>query len=290
MDETQLAPSVDVADQCMREAGTETGDALASRSQSFGTQPTSQPQGFRAEHDGSHRISLSHVQHARALVAETYLRQGFITAEQLDALGCLCPDADPHVHDSVYFGFGRRGRLSCTGRLIHKSSVTQFPSIKEFALDPLQHEVLRCPPDRFAEVSALAKDPRHAEAEDVLHLYGAMMRHSLEQGRRYWLMAVDDRLISRLRLLFGRSNFTQLGSNYLGCSSLYHSTTPLVLDLHRSLHLLKKLTFPVRFKRIYAQEFEGMSMKHLGNAEAAILKRISRFSCDPHPVPASNQM
>lgn len=206
----------------------------------------------------------------RRVVAEVYLRHGYVASEQIDENGHIDSLTDPHVADSHYFGVYVDGRLASTARLILKDSILSFPAVCGFGIDP---SVLLCrssDPAKYAEVSALARVIRTGNREDIPSLYACMMRYSIEQGQRYWLMLADRRLVARLTTLFSKRIFLTLGAPrfYMGSE-----TMPMLVDIHNALRLYDRALVPFRIRRIFTQTLSGLDATFLEPQFVDILER-----------------
>lgn len=212
----------------------------------------------------------SDIDSARRTVADTYLRYGYINPEDINDSGFICETLDPHVDDSVYFGFGKSGVLAATSRLIEKNSLVEFPAIKDFGIDLKALEDLELDPQKFAEISALAKAKGVGKKEDIMHVYAQMMRYSLETGHKYWLMSADVDLARKLKKVFGKKSFTELGQprHYMGSE-----TVPMAMDIHSSLQLYNKYFIPKWLKEIFTENLKDLNTIHLSQNEKNILEK-----------------
>jgi len=165
---------------------------------------------------------------ARRLQAERYVAYGYV--DRLSAAGVI---DDPWASSAVYFGVrADDGRFVGVSRLIPAASCEQLPVAGAFEFNNPWADRLRAfEPSLVAEPSALTVCPT-AWGSDGLGtvdaLMGAMSTYSLAFGQRFWVAAIDARVLRMLRRRHG-FRFETIGASrdYLG--SL---TVPVVLDLH----------------------------------------------------------
>ena len=182
-------------------------------------------------------------QAARRLHARIYQERGYVTADGIDHLGVMNAQGDPYGHLARYFGawINSTGSkdLVATGRLIEATSKDDhyvFQFMKELELDrSIRQAIGKISPTRCAEVSGLAKR-RGESTTAILMLYRAMWQYSVRQHHSLWLMAVDQKLYSRLQQLFGDALVTAgEPTEFKG-----HVVVPATLDVSASIDLLQR--------------------------------------------------
>ena len=168
---------------------------------------------------------------AQEIHTEVYLQRGFIDEEQLNDEGLF---VDEYAERSAYFFHEGAGR-EVGARLISatkKEKLLSLPTAKLFAIDPDKvaeaagvqrlgdlgrHDVV--------EVSGLASRARElpidgspSELDPVSILYAKMIRHSVEQGHKLWLLNADPLLLRDMKHRLGDEQVIEVGEKrrYMG--------------------------------------------------------------------------
>lgn len=176
---------------------------------------------------------------AQLLHTRVYLREGHITESDVNPMGYY---HDAYVPRSTYY-FVRNTTKVASARLIHASKIDgmlSLPTARYFASDP---EAIReaagvrrltdIKHDEAVEVSALASERFDGGKSDgdfdaVISLYSTMIRDSLEQGHKLWLLNTEPTFIRRLSILVGQSQVHQLGEaqTYMGAPTVPAAINP----------------------------------------------------------------
>jgi hypothetical protein len=181
---------------------------------------------------------------AQALHTQVYLDKDFITEADINDQGIFI---DKYSHRSTYLlSEGEHRRSAC--RYIHankKDGILSLPTAENFSLDPdiikKVAEVNRLSdlkPNDVIEVSGLTSiqllDPsfrRHGRREELdatRLLYASIIRHSLDEGHKLWLLNIDERLLRSLEILIGREQVNRLGESrqYIGPATVPVAINP----------------------------------------------------------------
>ncbi len=177
---------------------------------------------------------------AQELHTEGYLRAGFIQPNQLDSDGIYRDDSSERSEPIVV----ELGGKATTMRLIHtdkkKGGLLSLPTLRRFPVDAravadvanvTRISALR--PEQAVELSGLAAIAReqgisHREAFDATRqTYATGLRRSLDQGHRLWVMNVDKKIETYLKMRLGPDSYTQIGEprQYMG-----DPTTPIAMN------------------------------------------------------------
>lgn len=155
----------------------------------------------------------------RRLVANRYLKEGYVTPDQITPDGFINEDVDPYVEASDYF-FSATTRefvapkVVATSRQIYIPDIAppeewRFPVEKEFKLTDQAKEVIQTvklnTPHSIREVSALAKEDETVQWKAVGELYRNMWQHSRQEDHELWVLAADENLAITLNYLFGQA-------------------------------------------------------------------------------------
>ena len=218
---------------------------------------------------------------SRVLVAETYLRRGYVQGDDITEEGYIGEHLDPHVDDSTYFANLSGGIVKATARLISKEAISDFPAFKEFGIDPTKLNIDQ-DASQYREVSALAKSKEHGKRQDVLEVYASMMKHSINEDGRYWLMSVDEDLVKTLKQLFGKKSFTDIGEPEFVMGS---TTVPMLLDTHKALKLMDKPYIPRYIKSIFRENLQGLDETKLSDDVLKIMRKHGVINTEKDTVP-----
>lgn len=164
------------------------------------------------------------IDEARRLTAKSYLRRGFVTADQIDGSGTIAKENDPYADSSDYFVvLSDHGQVAATTRKIRYDAVKNddevFPVWKHkdiFDAD-LVADIEEIGLHNCVEISALSRDSKLSkDGMAPLKLYRALFQDALtrnvEEGseEEIFLMAVRPALFEQFKTYFDGS-VTQLG-------------------------------------------------------------------------------
>lgn len=227
---------------------------------------------------------------AQALSTAIYLREGFIEPAQLDDDGIY---RDQYVDRSVYL-YASNERRETVCRYIKADrkagGILSLPTLHHFSVDP---EIVRevagvdrlssITPSQAIEVSALASLPRETDSgrpvtdlDATRLIYSQILRHSLDDGHRLWVMNTHPRLVRHLRILLGDEQVKQIGEerDYMG--SL---TMPVALNPQEVVRSALNDDGPLgAMKREYLQRV-------LPGVKGGALTPALRETLDTHEIP-----
>lgn len=145
--------------------------------------------------EDSHEIEA-----AKKLHAETYLRYGYITKDEVRE-GIMHPTSDPYQFHAHYFGVIEResGGVVAVARQIYNKDNATLPVFKHILLYKTYAHIH---PSQTVEISAFVKK-KGVDSRALLLLFHAMLQHSRLERHSYWLIACDAYIYSRLKTLFG---------------------------------------------------------------------------------------
>ncbi|HMS93408.1 MAG TPA: hypothetical protein PKD28_03400 [Candidatus Saccharibacteria bacterium] len=170
--------------------------------------------------------------HAQEIHTRVYLEKGFIDEGQLNEDGLF---VDGYAGRSAYF-FHEGLHREVGARLISatkKDKLLSLPTAKLFAVDPDQlaaaagvHRVSDLGTNDVVEVSGLAarikdvavQDSDTDELDPVSVLYAKMIRHSIEEGHKLWLLNADPLLLRDMKHRLGHEQVIEVGERqqYMG--------------------------------------------------------------------------
>lgn len=195
--------------------------------------PTEIPDGVYASSDPEFGDAIGEV--AQALHTEKYLRVSYIKPEDLDENG-LYTD---YAGRSTYY-YTKVAERAATVRQIgcdKKEGISSLPTLHNFAIDPEAlkgaagvDKLVDIKPRETVEISALASNGPNgitdADLNTVHLLYARMLRDSLENGHKYWVLNTYPALAKRLKLLIGEDQLHTIGESreYMGSE-----TTPYLI-------------------------------------------------------------
>jgi len=230
------------------------------------------------------------MQQAQELSTRTYLDKQYISADDLDDDGIY---RDENTSRSVYF-FAENSIRDSTCRYItaDKTGIMSLPTAQNFAIDS---EIVRkaagvarisnLKSSEVIEVSALAS-AQHVEAvsrsksRDELDatrlLYARVLRDSLDQGHKVWLLNTHEKLVRHLEIMLGKEQIHRLGETkeYMGSPTVPAAINPQ--EVVKSA--LRDETETGAMKREYLKEtLKGVSDRYLDKEMLALL--------DVHDIP-----
>jgi hypothetical protein len=171
---------------------------------------------------------------ARRTQATVYLHEKYVQKEDVID-GVISREIDPYVERSTYFLVEEKQENgeknhAATARQIRitkaekKQGILSLPVLNEFNCDPeiikqVAHvsKVGDLRPSEVVEISALAslggKPSDIKNLGPVIELYTRMLRSSLEEGHKLWVMGTDRRLTRKLSQLVGGDLFVKMGES-----------------------------------------------------------------------------
>lgn len=169
---------------------------------------------------------------AQEIHTKVYLEKGFIDEHQLNEDGLFIDD---YADRSAYF-FHEGSRREVGARLISatkKDKLLSLPTAKLFSIDPDTlteaagvHRLGDLRQKDVVEVSGLAARIKEAAVEDgvpgeldpVSILYAKMLRHSIEEGHKVWLLNADPLLLRDMKHRLGHDQVVEVGEKqqYMG--------------------------------------------------------------------------
>ena len=181
---------------------------------------------------------------AQALHTQVYLEKDFITNDDLDRSTGLF--LDKYSDRSTYLlSEGEFRRSAC--RYIHadkKDGIMSLPTAEHFSLDPNVirdvagvHRLSDLKYRDVIEVSGLASvrldaaelgSGRREELDVTRLLYASILRHSLDEGHKLWLLNIDEKLLRSLEILIGKDQVHRAGEplEYMGPSTVPVAINP----------------------------------------------------------------
>lgn len=215
---------------------------------------------------------------AQALHTQVYLEKDFISEADLDESSGLF--IDKYSSRSTYLlSEGGARRSAC--RYIHadkKDGIMSLPTAEHFSLDPkVIRDVAGVPRlsdlrhKDVIEVSGLASIQLDADAApggrreelDVTRLlYASIIRHSLDEGHKLWLLNIDEKLLRSLEILIGRDQVHRAGEahQYMG-----PSTVPVAINPQEVVRaaFADKTDFGHMKRQYLLESLPGVKSKHL---------------------------
>ncbi|OYW86139.1 hypothetical protein B7Z17_01020, partial [Candidatus Saccharibacteria bacterium 32-49-10] len=180
------------------------------------------------------------VDRSRALTTAVYLDSGFIDAEHLDRDGLY---VDKYSSRATYF-FAETPSMHATTRMIHskhESAIDSLPTGEHFEIDYEKLAGVARVGDaneldgNIVEISSLAALPKKYRETDTDNgveitkvLYAQMLRESLDQNHRVWLLNTHQSLLRHLSTLLGRDQVHVIGTprEYLGSITIPAAINP----------------------------------------------------------------
>jgi hypothetical protein len=180
---------------------------------------------------------------AQMLHTQVYLDKGYIDAADIDARGIF---SDKYSSRSTYLLSENEYRRSACRYISadKKDGILSLPTAEHFSIDPaviqqvaginrlsdLKHR-------EVIEVSGLAslqmdpaikKSGRREELDATRLLYASIIRHSLDEGHKVWLLNIDEKLLRSLEILIGNEQVHRLGKahEYMGPSTVPVAINP----------------------------------------------------------------
>ncbi len=213
---------------------------------------------------------------AQSLHTEVYLREGFIDADDINTDGLY---VDPYTERSTYLVTeSQTHRSAC--RYIHanrKDGLLSLPTTKYFSIDS---EVLKQAAGvksitdlsykNIIEISGLVSvkhnnksaEKTNDSSDATRQLYASIIRDSVNNGYKLWVLNVDQRLLGSLGALSGKEQLHILGpeSEYIG-----PATKPVAINPFEVIRAaFADDTKLGKMKRGYlAQALNGVSSKYL---------------------------
>jgi hypothetical protein len=180
---------------------------------------------------------------AQALHTQVYLDKEYIDERDINSQGVFI---DKYSHRSTYLlSEGEYRRSACRYISADKKDILlSLPTAENFSIDPevikLVSGVNRLSDIKYSEVievSGLASiqlDPsfnkrgRREELDATRLLYASIIRHSLDEGHKLWLLNIDEKLLRSLEVLIGREQVHRLGEakKYIGPSTVPVAINP----------------------------------------------------------------
>lgn len=223
------------------------------------------------------------LQRAQRLHTDVYLREGFITDTDLNEQGLY---VDAYAERSTYL-FAETPQRDATIRYIRptrREGLLSLPTLEHFAVDSSTlREVAQV--DRLSnltagqviEVSALASvyrdsamKHRSGDLEATKLLYARLLRQSLDDGHKLWVMNTHEQLVRHLTMLLGDDQVHRIGEpkEYLGSVTVPIALSPgsVVESALRDESRLGPM------KREYlVKTLQGVSEAHVSNELVALL-------------------
>lgn len=178
---------------------------------------------------------------AQLLHTRVYLEKGYITPEEVSEDGIF---EDEYTSRSTYL-FAENSLRDSTCRYIaatKKDGIMSLPTAKYFSVDA---DVIRdtsgvkrlssLKSREVIEVSALASvqhgdssQGRRGELDATRLLYARILRDSLDQGHKLWLLNTHEALVRNLELLLGKEQIHRLGEvmEYMGSPTVPVAINP----------------------------------------------------------------
>jgi hypothetical protein len=221
---------------------------------------------------------------AQELHTKVYLEKGYITADEIDDDGIF---NDEYADRSVYL-FAENSFRDSTCRYIKadkKDGIMSLPTTKNFSVDP---DILRdaagvdrlsnIRPRDVIEVSALASvqhgdinQGKRGELDATRLLYARVLRDSLDQGHKLWVLNTHENLVRHLEILLGKEQIHRLGDtkDYMGSP-----TVPVAINPQEVVRTALEDETPMGdMKRQYLSEtLQGVSDRHLDKKMLQLLE------------------
>lgn len=226
---------------------------------------------------------------AGRLHARVYLKEdnGYVTPEDIDERGLLTEEADPYTSASTYF-YASDEEISVVARQISVPSkqgsrqerkqikeqgIGYLPTLKEFSCDTDVitatagvEQLSDLKDSEVVEISGLASEGDGTHWS-VVRVYSEMMRTSMEEGHKLWVMSTDSRLTPMLDFIL-LDNLKEMGESkeYMGSVSdprCMNPTEVLRSYLNLSEDELKDNDFIAKTRDIFFGSLEGMNVDRL---------------------------
>jgi hypothetical protein len=221
---------------------------------------------------------------AQLLHTKVYLEKGYITPEEIDEDGIF---NDEYSNRSTYL-FAENSLRDSTCRYISatkKDGIMSLPTAKYFSVDADAirdasgvKRLSNLKSREVIEVSALASvqhgdigQGRRGELDATRLLYARVLRDSLDQGHKLWLLNTHEALVRHLELLLGKEQIHRLGEvmEYMGSPTVPVAINPQ--DVVRTA-LADESDFG-DMKRQYLQEtLSGVSDRYLSKDLITLLE------------------
>lgn len=251
--------------------------------EAYDAQSSTLPSGIMSSSDPVYGMEVRQI--AQTIHTEAYLANAFITEDQLDSDGIF---VDEYSDRSNYLVSEKDNRRSAC-RYIHaskKGGILSLPTAQHFSLNP---QVIKAAAGvnrlsdlksrEVIEVSGLASVLLDGETADIGRsnkldatrlLYASILRHSLDQGHKLWLLNTDKYLLRSLELLVGKEQIHRLGeeTEYMGPPTIPVAINPQ--DVVKAA-FADKTDFGVMKQQYLREELPGVNTKHLSNELKAIL-------------------
>jgi len=221
---------------------------------------------------------------AQELNTKVYLDEGYISSEEIGEDGVY---KDQYAARSVYF-FAENSLRSSTMRYIKadkRAGIMSLPTAKNFAVDA---DIIRqaagvarlanLQSKEVIEVSALASVQhgdvnlgRRGELDATRLIYARVLRDSLDQGHKLWLLNTHEKLVVHLERLLGKEQIHRLGDTkeYMGSPTVPVAINPQ--DVVRTA--LQDETPMGDMKRQYLkQTLQGVSDRYLDQEMLGLLE------------------
>jgi N-acyl-L-homoserine lactone synthetase len=176
---------------------------------------------------------------AKKLHAGEYLARGFIEEQDITN-GIIHERSDPYQKHATYFVVkNRRNVVGVARQIVYKGSGNvkdSFPILdKANIYSRYRTKIESQHPRTIVEISALVKKRGESSIVPIV-LYRSLWQYSRKHGHSYWIMACDERLYHRLRMLFGPA-ILQIGklTPYFG-----GDVVPAALHIPSSEYYLKE--------------------------------------------------
>ena len=172
---------------------------------------------------------------ALRLHAAVYMREGYIEADEIDDDGYIVEGVDPYRQRSDYFYtvdedvdfVGTCRQIRCD----RKDGIASLPTLSHFRIMPDKllgvagaDKLADIKPKEVVEISALAtanmEGGKAYNHEKTVELYASMLRRSVDEGHKIWVMSTDSRLTEILNDMMG-GHFVPIGesADYIGSRS-----------------------------------------------------------------------
>lgn len=166
---------------------------------------------------------------AQALHTQVYLEKGFIDETDIGPQGIF---ADKYSSRSTYLLSENEYRRSACRyiRANKKDTILSLPTAEHFSIDPevikqvaginrlsdlKHHEVIEVSGLASIQLdSTIKKNGSREELDATRLLYASIIRHSLDEGHKLWLLNIDNRLLRSLEILIGKEQVHRLGESH----------------------------------------------------------------------------
>lgn len=223
---------------------------------------------------------------AQQIHTQVYLESKFITQDELNEDGIF---TDEYSSRSDYLVSNKDNRRSAC-RYIHadkKAGILSLPTAQHFAVDPEiikdtagVHRLSDLKSREVIEVSGLASvrlstgsesSVRSSKLDATRLLYASILRHSLDEGHKLWLLNTDKHLLRSLELLIGKEQVHRLGepAEYMGPPTIPVAINPQAVV---TAAFEDKSDFGIMKQQYLREQLPGVKAKYLTKATRSALR------------------